>query len=83
MLHLIMQAYSKAMLTGDPDLVELALWLTQSDNLHMLQVNGDLDVEASAHFIPQEWRALGSDRIALEKQQVYKNFVSALNSCMN
>ncbi|MCC2669483.1 MAG: glycoside hydrolase, partial [Armatimonadetes bacterium] len=35
--QLMHHAYHKAQLTGDPALVELAIWLSQSDILHVLQ----------------------------------------------
>ena len=83
LFQLMMQAYSKANLTGDPDLVDHALWLTQSDNLHLLQRNGRSGAEASVNIIPREWQALGKNRISLEMEQVYKNFITALDSCVN
>jgi alpha-amylase len=80
--RLMLQAYQKARLTGDPSLIELALWLSQSDNLHLIQWYGrsGSDAEVSAYFTPQEWWSLGPDGIITEIQQVYKNFVSALDS---
>jgi hypothetical protein len=33
----------------------------------------------SAYFTPQEWWSLGPDRIVSEVQQVYKNFITALD----
>jgi alpha-amylase len=79
--HLMMQAYQKACLTGDPDLVDLALWLAQSDNLHLIQWHGrsGSEAEVSSYFTPQEWWALTPDGIIWEIQQVYKNFIIALN----
>lgn len=77
----MMQAYQKACLTGDPNLIELALWLAQSDNLPLLQWYGRSDPDAgmSAHSMPQKWRKLGPDGIVWEIQQVYKNFIAALD----
>jgi alpha-amylase len=79
--QLMMQAYQKAILTGDPGLIDLAMWLAQSDNLHLIQWYGrsGSDAEVSAYFTPQEWWSLGPDGIIWEIQQVYKNFIAALN----
>lgn len=80
--QLMIQAYHQARLTGDPAMVELALHLAQSDNLHTLQWVGRSgpEAEVSAYFTPGEWWALGSERIAWEVQQVYKNFIAALTT---
>jgi alpha-amylase len=79
--QLMVQAYNKARLTGNQSLVEVALWLAQSDNLHLIQWYGrsGSEAEVSAYFTPQEWWALGADRIIQEIQQVYRNFISALD----
>lgn len=79
--HLMMQAYNKAVLTGNENLIELALWLAQSDNLHLIQWFGrsGSEAEVSAYFTPDEWWSLGPDRIIHEIQQVYKNFIAALD----
>jgi alpha-amylase len=79
--RLMIQAYNKACLIGDPALIELALWLAQSDNLHVLQWHNRLssEVEASATFTPQEWWPLGTEGIVREVQQVYKNFITAMD----
>jgi len=79
--HLMMQAYQKARLTGHPDRVDLALWLAQSDNLHLIQWYGrsGSEAEVSSYFTPQEWWALTPDGIIWEIQQVYKNFIAALD----
>ncbi len=78
--RLMMEAYHMACLTGDPELIELSLYLAQSDNLHMLQWVGRFgpEAEVSAYFTPAEWWALGPERIVWEVQQVYKNFIAAL-----
>jgi alpha-amylase len=79
--HLMIQAYNKARLTGNPALLDIALWLAQSDNLHMLQwvSRSGPEAEVSAYFTPGEWWELGPDRIVWEVQQLYKNFIAALN----
>ena len=80
--HLMMQAYHKARLTRTPAMVELALWLAQSDNLHLIQWVGrsGAEAEVSAYFTPEEWWALGPDGIVWEMQSVYKHFITALNA---
>lgn len=80
--QLMVQAYNKARLTGNPALVDLSLWLAQSDNLHLIQWYGRSGDEAavSAYFTPREWWALGGERIIWEIQQVYKNFIHALDA---
>ncbi|MCB9421983.1 MAG: glycosyltransferase [Ardenticatenaceae bacterium] len=79
--QLMIQAYNKARLTGEPALIDLALWLAQSDNLHLIQWYGrsGSDAEVSAYFTPQEWWSLGPDGIIWQIQQVYKNFIAALD----
>jgi alpha-amylase len=79
MMH---HAYSKALLTGNPELVELALWLLQSDNLHLIQWFGRAgdEAEVSAYFTPREWWRLGPNRIIQEILNVYHNFVRALDA---
>jgi alpha-amylase len=73
----------KARLTGDRTLVDLALWLLQSDNLHLIQWAGRAggsEAEVSAYFTPDEWWDLGPDRILTEQQRVYTNFVRAMDA---
>jgi alpha-amylase len=79
--QLMIQAYNKARLTREPALIDLAYWLAQSDNLHLIQWYGrsGSDAEVSAYFTPQEWWSLGADGIIWEIQQVYKNFIAALD----
>lgn len=79
--QLMLHAYNKARLTKNPDLLDLALWLSQSDNLHLIQWygRGGSEAEVSAYFTPREWWRLGADNIVWELQQVYKNFVRALD----
>ena len=74
--------YSMAKLTENPDLLELAIWLTQSDNLHLIQWFGRSGPEAdvSRYFTPEEWWLLGAQRIIEEQRQVYFNALNALES---
>jgi alpha-amylase len=81
LFRLMHHAYSKARLTGDPRLVEIATWLLQSDNLHLIQWFGRFGAEAevSAYFTPDEWWELGAMGILREQQRVYINFIRALD----
>ncbi len=75
-------AYNKACLTGDRELIDIALWLCQSDHLHLIQWYGrsGAEAEVSSYFTPREWWTLGPDGIVWEIQQVYKNFIVALDA---
>ena len=80
--RLMHSALHKARLTDDPTLIDLALWLLQSDNLHLIQWAGrsGSEAEVSAYFTPREWWDLGPDRILTEQQRVYTNFVRAMDA---
>jgi alpha-amylase len=81
LFRLMHHAYSKARLTGDPRLIEIARWLLQSDNLHLIQWFGRSGAAAdvSAYFTPDEWWELGPNGIIREQQRVYLNFIRALD----
>jgi alpha-amylase len=83
--RLMHHAYSKARLTGDPRFVEIAKWLLQSDNLHLIQWFSKLgpEAEVSAYFTPDEWWELGALGILREQQRVYVNFIRALDDWAN
>ncbi len=78
--QLMGHVYGMAKLTENPDLLDLALWLAQSDNLHLIQWFGRSgpEVEVSSYFTPGEWWSLGADRIIYEQQQVYINALHAM-----
>jgi alpha-amylase len=80
--QLMLQAYGLAKLTENPELLDLAFWLAQSDNLHLIQWFGrsDAEAEVSAYFTPREWWDLGPTGIIHEQQQVYLNFLRAMES---
>jgi alpha-amylase len=80
--RLMHSALHMATLTDDPAFLDLALWLLQSDNLHLIQWAGrsGSEAEVSAYFTPREWWDLGSDRILTEQQRVYTNFVRAMDA---
>lgn len=79
--QLMLHAYNKARLTADPGIVDLALWLMQSDHLHTIQwfERQGSEAEVSAYFTPREWWALGPAGVAWELQEVYKRFIRALD----
>ncbi|MGQ9677163.1 MAG: glycoside hydrolase family 57 protein [Chloroflexota bacterium] len=79
--QLMLHAYNKARMSNDENLMNLALWLTQSDNLHLIQWfgRGGSEAEVSAYFTPKEWWELGPLGIIWEQQQVYNNFIQALD----
>lgn len=78
--QLMIHVYGMAKLTEHPDLLDLATWLSQSDNLHLIQWYGRSgpEAEVSAYFTPQEWWALGPNRVIHEQQQVYINALHAM-----
>jgi len=79
-LQLMGHVYGMAKLTENPKLVDLALWLAQSDNLHLIQWYGRSgpEAEVSAYFTPSEWWALGPNGVIYEQQQVYLNVLRAM-----
>ena len=79
--RLMTVAVNKARLTGRPELVDIALWLSQSDNLHWLQAlnASGSESEVSAYFTPVSWQKLGLNEMVWEHQCVYKNFIDALD----
>jgi len=79
--RLMHHVYNKARLAGDPHLLDLALWLLQSDNLHLIQwfSRSGTQAEVSAYFTPDEWWELGPLGILREQQRVYINFLRALD----
>jgi alpha-amylase len=82
-VHMLMiQTYQKARLTGNDTWIDLATWLAQSDNLHLIQWYGrsGSEAEVSAYFTPHEWWSLGPDGIIWELQQVYKHIIDALDA---
>ncbi|HEY7973748.1 MAG TPA: hypothetical protein VID72_00260, partial [Ktedonobacterales bacterium] len=79
-LQLMIHTYGVARLTGQPELIDLALWLAQSDNLHLIQWFGRSgpEAEVSAYFTPREWWDIGPSRIIVEQQRVYQNVLRAM-----
>jgi alpha-amylase len=79
--QLMLLSYNKALMTKNQEIIDLALWLIQSDNLHLIQWFGrsGSEAEVSAYFTPKEWWNLGPSGIIWEMQQVYKNFIRAID----
>ncbi|GCE10184.1 glycoside hydrolase family 57 protein [Tengunoibacter tsumagoiensis] len=79
-LQLMGHVYGMAKLTDNPELIDLALWLSQSDNLHLIQWYGRSgpEAEVSAYFTPSEWWSLGPNRVIHEQKQVYLNALRAI-----
>jgi alpha-amylase len=78
-LQLMSEVYGIAQLTDNPDLVDLAIWLSQSDNLLLMQWSGSrVDRDASDQFMPSEWSALDTSRLCSEEYQVYINTLAAM-----
>jgi alpha-amylase len=80
LLQLMGDVYNIAQITGNKELIDLAIWLTQSDNLHLIQWYGRSgpEAEVSAYFTPDEWWALGSRGVIHEQQQVFINTLQAM-----
>jgi alpha-amylase len=81
-LQLMIHTFGVARLTGNPELVDLALWLAQSDNLHLIQWFGRSgpEAEVSAYFTPREWWELGPQAIITEQQRVYEYVLHAMET---
>jgi alpha-amylase len=79
--HLMRHAYHLAALSDEPELLDIALWLAQSDNLHLLQwyQESSSDAEVSAYFTPDEWWRLGHERLPRELIGVYSNVVNVIS----
>lgn len=79
-LQLMIHTMAVARLTGNPELLDLALWLAQSDNLHLIQWFGRQgpEAEVSAYFTPREWWDIGPNGIIVEQQRVYMNVINAM-----
>lgn len=78
--QLMLHVYGMAQLTENPDLLDLAIWLAQSDNLHLIQwyKQSGSEADVSAYFTPDEWWALGANGIIAEQQRVYLNALHAM-----
>jgi alpha-amylase len=81
LFHLMRHAYNLCALSDEPELLDIALWLAQSDNLHLLQwyEESGSEAEVSAYFTPDEWWGLGHERLLRELVDVYSNVVNAIS----
>ncbi len=76
-LQYMSDVYNLAKLTEHPDLLDLAIWLAQADNLRLLQWPGPQLTPAVAS---QEWWPLGPAGLLREQKQVYSNALHALEA---
>ncbi len=74
-LQLMRDVYNLARLTENPELLDLAIWLTQSDNLRLLRWP---ETQAAISITPQEWQRFGAPDLLREERQVYLNVLGAL-----
>lgn len=72
--QLMRDVYNLARLTENPELLDLAIWLTQSDHLRLLQWPGP---QLADSITPYEWRRLGAHGLLRERRQVYFNALEA------
>lgn len=75
-LQCMSDVYNLARLTEHPDLLDLAIWLAQVENLHLLQWPGP----QLAPETPREWWRLGPAGLTHEQKQVYHNALHALEA---
>ena len=73
--QLMCDIYNLARLTENPELLDLAIWLTQSDHLRLPQWPGPWLAES---ITPHEWLRLGAHGLLHERRQVYLNALNAL-----
>jgi alpha-amylase len=71
----------KARLTGNRTLIDLAIWLLQSDNLHLIQWAGrhGSEAEVSAYFHSRRMVGPRPGHDPHREQRVYTNFVRAMD----
>lgn len=79
-LQLMSEVYGLATLSHNPEMIDLALWLAQSANLHAIQWYGrsSLDVDVSVYFPSSEWWQWSPERLLQEQQQIYINALNAM-----
>lgn len=79
--RIILQAmgdvYGLARLTEHPDLLDLAFWLAQADNLHLVHWPGP---QFALPLAPQKWWYLGPTGLLHEQRQVYNNALYAFEA---
>jgi alpha-amylase len=75
LFQLMLDVYNRARLTENPELLDLAIWLAQSDNFSFVQWPGPQIVTS---ITPYAWWRLGPHGILREQRQVYLNALEAL-----
>jgi alpha-amylase len=75
LFQLMNDVYNLARLTENPELFDLAIWLTQADNLHLMHWPGP---QIAASVAPYEWSRLSPSGLMNERKQVYLNVLYAL-----
>ncbi len=75
-LQCMSDVYNLARLTEHPELLDLAIWLAQVENLHLLRWPGP----QLASSTPREWWRLGPSGLAHEQKQVYHNALHAFEA---
>ncbi|MGH2506271.1 MAG: hypothetical protein ACRDHZ_02455 [Ktedonobacteraceae bacterium] len=76
-LQSMRDVYQLAQLTEHPALLDIALWLAQADNLHLVRWPGPQLVTT---ITPHKWWYLGPTRLLHEQRQVYNNALYALEA---
>ncbi|HET8841029.1 MAG TPA: hypothetical protein VFN35_06145, partial [Ktedonobacteraceae bacterium] len=77
LVQLMLDVYNMARLTEQPELLDLALWLSQSDNLRLVQWPGPQLVPS---VTPNDWWRLGLSGLLREQKQVYLNVLHAMEA---
>ncbi len=75
LFQLMNDVYNLAKLTENPELLDIAIWLSQADNFRFVQWPGPYMATSDT---PQEWWHLGAAGLLHEQQQVYINTMYAL-----
>jgi len=75
LFQLMRDVYNLARLTENPEVLDLAIWLAQSDHFRVLQWPGP---QIASSVTPHEWGRLGVPGLLRERKQVYLNVLNAL-----
>lgn len=73
LLQLMSDVYQLAQLTENPELLDLAIWLCQTDNLHQTRWPDSQPGE-----LPYEWQRFSPASLLHQQKQVYSNLLEAL-----
>lgn len=74
LLQLMHDVYNRARLTENPAVLDLAIWLMQSDHMRLFQWPGPRLAES---VTAPEWQRLGAGNLLRERRQVYLNVLEA------